>query len=1042
MLRRVALGVSAWFPRILAFAFRLSAIPIAVLSRTRSQFVPRESRVSRGALRVQACVLACGLAFAFAAAAQDNKVFINDRWPIRGADGPVLSPPHVEPTNECSKSVYVDSFVPHATIAVFLNGTTVIGGPLPTDFGFADVPLTQSLHSGDHITATQTVNGVTSDQSIPPMIVTKMPSTLPAPTIDPKIYACGRVVAVHNLTPGVTVEVRDVTAGTVIGNGATPNLWGSDWAPVVTSSLVAGHMISARQSACTNVTSADAVAKPVHPEPAPVNAPTLDTPIIGNDAITAHGLYIGSLLRAFQPGPIGSGFSTADANFMHVAPPIAASPGVSAEQDLCHHSPPTPPQTPTNQIPPPTLVGPICPNQHAAFVRNTTINATLVLLKNGAVVGYGGAAPGDVPLDIAPPAAFATNDAVRVVEYIGSNVVFSNTVIVGCTSTITYHNDPQRTGWNSAENTLTPANVTAATFGLITNVDLDDQVDTQPLVVTNQVIEDQGVHTVVYVATEGNTVYAIDSWSGAILKSTNLGPPVPTPLGCGNNGANVGINGTPTIDARRQTIYVVAYTLVEGQPKYRLHALDLKTLQDKPGSPITIGGSHALTNGSPLSFDATVQRQRSALLQSNENVYAAFASFCDFKANQSRGWLLGWSAGSLGALAANELTDRRLAPPYYLSSIWMSGYGVAADSGGDLVFVTGNSDPNSNTYSGTTNIQESVAKIRGDLSSVLDLFTPSNVFPLDQGDVDYGSGGALVLPDQPGPVPHLVVAAGKDGRLFILNRDSMGGFHNPNIPKNVAIGGCWCGPAYYKGSDNVGRVVSSGGFQAKTWKVNTALSPALQFEASAPAQPIGPQNDGGFFTSVSSNGTSSNTAIIWAIGRPTGNDNHITLYAYNGTASAGSLHQLWSGAAGTWPNLGGNANLVPTVANGRVYVPSYRRLSIFGLRSRKKAFSAPPPRRDPILPPPPPPPTAKPSGALYWGTIKSVDGSRIAVTLRTGKVLQVDLSEAMKEGTTINPIVGQNVAVNGTVNSEGVLEARTMWRAKAPGSWGADSPNR
>jgi len=995
------------------------------------------------ALKLLARTAACMLALALPGAAQDGKVYINEQWPIQDPAGkPELSPPHVEPTNECAKSVYVDSFVPKATLTVYLNGVTVIGGPYLTKFGFADVPLTQALHIGDKITATQKVNGVTSAQSAPPMIVGKMPATLPAPTVEPKIYACGQVVPVHNLTSGVEVEVRDLTAPAVIGTGATPNLWGSDWDPVGTSSLVKGHMITAKQSACTGVTSADAAPVPVQPEPFPLKAPTLDTPIIGNDAITAHGLYIGSLLQAFQPGPIGSGFSTAETNWMGVAK-IKAAPGVTAEQSLCHHSPKSPPVIPTNKIPPPVLVGPICPHQPAAIMRNTTIDATLVLLKNGAVAGYGGAAPGDVPLDLAPPAFFAQNDTVQVVEYIGTNFVMSNTVIVGCTNTVTYHNDDQRTGWNPSENTLKPSNVTPATFGWITTVGLDDQVDTQPLVVTDQMIEGEGIHTVVYVATEGNTVYAIDSWSGGILKSVNLGPPVPKPLGCGNNGPNVGIDGTPTIDLRRRTMFVVAYTLVGGKPTYRLHELDLSTLTDKPGSPVTISASHTLSNGSAFNFNATNQRQRPALLEANGNVYAGFGSFCDFRADQSRGWLLGWNAGSLAELAANRLNDSlATAPtPFFLSSIWMSGYGVASEpDGGNLFFVTGNSDFKGDTYTGTTNIQESVVKVTPNLSTVADLFTPANVFPLDQADEDYGSAGVMVLPNQPGPVPHLAVSAGKDGRLFILNRDSMGGFHNPDIPKNVSVGDCWCGPSYYKGSDGIGRVVSSGHLQAKTWKINTALSPALQFEAAAPSLPSGPQ-DGGFFTSVSSDAVKPNTAIIWAIGRPTGNDNHITLFAFNGTASAGNLTQLWSGAAGFWPNTGGNANLVPTVANGRVYVPSYRRLEIFGLKAVQRKGAAPP-RREMIAEeaPIPPPPGPQPSGALYWGTIKSVDGSHITIALRTGNLLQVDLGEAMKEGAAINPMVGANVAVNGTVNENGVLQAQTMWRAKGPESWGPDSP--
>jgi hypothetical protein len=999
-----------------------------------------------GKIRVLACLAAAGMLAAVLTAAQDKKIVINERWPIRGPNGePTLSPPHVEQTNECSKAVYVDSFVPGATIRVFLNGVTLIGGPFPATFGFAAVPLASALNPGDKVTATQEVLGVTSAQSSPPMIAGKMPATLPRPTMEPKIYACGRVAPVHNLVPGVTLEVRDITAGGgVIGAGATPNLWGSDWDPVFTTSLVAGHRLTARQTACTGVPGADAVPVQVLPDPSPLVAPTMDTPIVGNDAITAHGLYIGSLLQVSQPSLIGSGFSTASSNFMHVSPILPPPPGVRVEQDLCSKGPKSPPLNPTTQIPPPVLMGPICPGQPGVTVGNSTIDATLVLLKNGAVVGYGGAAPGDVPLNLAPPAAFVTGDTVQVVEYIGSNFVLSNTVTVGCTSVITYHNDNQRTGWNPAENTLNTSNVRPATFGWITSVALDDQVDTQPLVVNNQPIEGVGVRTVVYVATEHNTVYAIDSWSGAVLKQVNLGPPVPKPLGCTNNGPYVGINGTPTIDLRSRTMYVIAYALIDGKPTYNLHALDLATLADRSGSPKTVTASHKLTDGSTYNFDASVQRQRSALLLANGNVYAAFASFCDYKPDKSRGWLLGWNASSLAPLAANELTDKLATTPnnFQLSSIWMSGYGVAAEPEGNLFFVTGNGDAGGNpvkgTYTGTTNIQESVVKISPDLSKVLDLFTPNNVKALDTGDVDYGSGGVMVVPDRPRPAPNKAVAAGKDGRLFILDRTSMGGFHNPDLPKYVPVGACWCGPSYFQAPDGIGRVVSSGGFQAKSWKVTT-VSPGLTLEASAPPIPVGPQNDGGFFTSVSSDGGKPGTPVIWAIGRPTGGDNHVTLYAYNGAASGGSLPLLWSSpgsTAGVWTNLDGNANLVPTVANGRVYVPSNGRLAIFGLRtvSRQgmmKRQEQPPVLSEPLA-------RAPIEGAAYWGTVRTVRGYRVTVVLRTGRILQVDLTEAAQSGTTVNPFAGLKVFVNGTLDAKGVLQARTLARAKGPGSWGAD----
>ena len=268
------------------------------------------------------------------------------------------------------------------------------------------------------------------------------------------------------------------------------------------------------------------------------------------------------------------------------------------------------------------------------------------------------------------------------------------------TSVTTYHYDIQRTGWNPSETVLTPSKVKS--LGLIASVALDDQVDAQPLVVANQTITGEGVHTVVYVATENNSVYAIDSSTGHILQRVNLGAPVPNPLGCNNNGPNVGITSTPTIDVENQIIYVMAYTLGAGKPAYHLHALELQSLKDAAGSPKTVTASHSLTNGKSYTFNPTVQRQRSALLQSGGHIYAGFGGFCDYSYGSSRGWLLGWNSATLTPLSANELTNRRSPAPsgggnWFLSSIWMSGYGIADDGNGDVFFSTGNSDPDEDT---------------------------------------------------------------------------------------------------------------------------------------------------------------------------------------------------------------------------------------------------------------------------------------------------------------------------------------------------------
>ncbi len=509
----------------------------------------------------------------------------------------------------------------------------------------------------------------------------------------------------------------------------------------------------------------------------------------------------------------------------------------------------------------------------------------------------------------------------------------------------TYHYDNGRTGWDPNETELTYSRVADTTkFQLRHNVPLDDQVDTQPLLVPGETItggSNPGKHDVVYVATEGNTIYAIDAASGAVLLNPNFGPPVPTPQGCTNNGPNVGIDGTPVIDSASNTMYVIVYTLEAGGPTYRIHALDLSNLADKI-PPRFVSASR---NG--FNFQAAWQRQRAGLLLSQGKVYAGFGSFCDWGGTNSRGWLLGWHAGSLAPLAANQLNDVSPTAPNnapngrFLASIWMSGYGVAADAFGNIYFVTGNSDSNYTAppvpgpVTPNTSIQESVVKMSGDLATVKSYFTPFNAASLDSGDTDYGSGGALLLPDQDGPKRHLASAAGKDGRMFLLDRDSLGGFTPPVGPDHVLgmvnIDGCWCGPSYYSASpDGLARVVSSGGATVKVWKVQTSPSVALLLDSASAPIASGAQ-DPGFFTSISSAGATE--PIIWAVSRPeNASPAEIYLYAFNaGGSGGGTLPLLRKLPAGTWPNVGGNANIVPTVANGWVYVASYKQLQMFGL---------------------------------------------------------------------------------------------------------------
>jgi hypothetical protein len=605
----------------------------------------------------------------------------------------------------------------------------------------------------------------------------------------------------------------------------------------------------------------------------------------------------------------------------------------------------------------------------------------------------------------------------------------------------TYHYDTSRTGWNPNETTLTPGpsgNVKPASFGVLKTVQLgdavNDYVDAQPLVVTALTINGT-TQDVVYVATEANNIYAISASSGpalgTILLQRNLGTPVGRPLNCGNNGPVVGINSTPVIhldptDTKSGgTMYVMSYELVNNVPTYKLHALNLMTLADK-FAPTIVTASRTLTpSNTTYSFNATVSRQRAALLEANGFIYAAFASYCDLSASKSRGWLLGWDENTLAPLAANQLNNRQSKAPhsFFLTSIWMSGYGVAAGPSGVLYFVTGNSDYSGTTYSPPNNIQESVVKLSPDLTSLQDYFTPTGsdgVGPLDVRDEDFGSGGAMVVPDISGQASFTLVAAGKAGHLYLINRSRME--HNTGrVLASVSIGGCWCGPSYFIGSDGVRRIVSSGGRHIGLWKA--PASPAtLQADRSFS---IRSGQDPGFFTTVSSNNQTPRTAIIWAVSRPTdANPAKVTLYAFDPTAANGS-GPVFSSVAGSWPIANGNANIVPVVANGKVFVASFAALNIFG----------PSGTLAPLVVPPPPPPRG-PLVSQIFGKIIRIDTPQITIQPATGALVTVDTTAAVAADLSVPLVVGRAVHVFGPMDTTGVWHAQTIERAKDdPALW-------
>lgn len=590
---------------------------------------------------------------------------------------------------------------------------------------------------------------------------------------------------------------------------------------------------------------------------------------------------------------------------------------------------------------------------------------------------------------------------------------------------LTYHYDNMRTGWNQGEKTLTPAKVKSKKFQLLASTTLDDQVDAQPLILGNQAVNGNSAREVVYIATESNTIYAIDGNTGTVLLSKNFGTPVlrnSLPGQCTNGGPNLGINATPTIDPATHTIYFITYTQEAGKPVYRIHGIDPSTLTDTI-APVVISASAKLTNGTTFAFDPHEARNRAALLLANGNIYAGFASFCDYDANKSRGWVLGWNASTFAPLPSNEMTNAlpTSTDDFFLSSIWMSGFGLASSVAGDIYFVTGNSDYSGDSYNAKHNIAESVVQMPPDLSKVRHLFTPMDAQngwqQLDLSDLDFGAGGIMLLPPQAGAATNLAVATGKVAVTYIFNADdiSNGKKKGGEALNMVTSDACWCGPSYFKDSDGVGRVVTSGGENVKVWKVDTSgANPTLDF-VNQPGTVEGGVFFPGFFTSVSSNGTKAGSAVVWAVGRPTDFDQEVLkLHAFDPDKGT----ELFSAVTGSWVNSFGDSNTVPVAANGKVYVATVQSLAIWGLASGKaKAATLPQPRRiDSRI-------ALAPGQHEVHATVRKIDGKVLTAERRDGTMLVIDTTQAATNYKMAPPSVGRALDAVGTFTADGTLKA-------------------
>ncbi|MBV8066983.1 MAG: hypothetical protein JO113_03320, partial [Candidatus Eremiobacteraeota bacterium] len=571
-----------------------------------------------------------------------------------------------------------------------------------------------------------------------------------------------------------------------------PNNWGSDWDPVGTQSLVMTDLLSATQSACTGVTSPSSTPAPVLPDPNPMLAPTLDPPIVGNNTVTAHGLYNGALLQVFDHGStlLGQGYATGADNWQMVTP-ITPAMLITARQGFCSDiSPPqTQPMVPVNSIPAPTLLEPICPNQPNAVVRNSTINATLVLLRNGGVAGYGGAAPGDVPIDIAPPQQFQTGDHVQVVQYIGSLVgAPSNTVVVNCASqnVVTQHNDNARDGAQLHETALTPTTVSSPNFGLLATRHVIGTILAQPLYV-HGVRTSQGIKNVIFIATAEDIVYAFDAddhsadvtvpvtyqsdanvqttdqESTKYLWRTKIGTPevpgVPKPICSETVPPIVGVTSTPVIDVGAATMYVVARNQdpTSGTVSDSLYAIDIEN--GTPLRNVTVGGTDAATG---ITFDPTVQRQRPGLLLLDGNVYLGYGTYsCDQGAYH--GWVFGYQTPGLAP--AGVFTTAQSGSETGVG-IWQSGNGLAGTNDGSIFFETANEVPANAPLSklGDSFVKLSTANNSLALAA---FYNPAIRNNYEAGDTDLGSGGPLILPSG------TLIGGGKDGALYVLSQSNL-----------------------------------------------------------------------------------------------------------------------------------------------------------------------------------------------------------------------------------------------------------------------------
>ncbi len=498
----------------------------------------------------------------------------------------------------------------------------------------------------------------------------------------------------------------------------------------------------------------------------------------------------------------------------------------------------------------------------------------------------------------------------------------------------TYHNDLGRDGANTQEYALTTSTVKSSTFGKLFSCSVDGAIYAQPLWVANLTIN-SAKHNVIFVATQHESLYAFDAdanpcvplWTVSLIDNTHGGSASETSVpsgpgglvGSGNNGAiapEVGVTGTPVIDPSTNTLYVVSKSVNQSGPTFyqRLHAIDITTGNEKFGGPANITSSITFPGtgdgGSTDSFNAKQEFQRPGLALVNGIVYVAWASHDDIQPYY--GWVVSFNASTLAV--KNVLN---VSPNVQYGGIWMGGGAPSADANNNLYLITGNATFDATNGSAPNNdYGDSFLQLSTGLT-VSSYFAPSDELYDGTNDNDLGAGGAaVVLNLTSGTLKHLVIGGGKDGVLYLLNGDNMGGLGDSNARQDFSIGnGIFATGAFWNNNFYIAGIsgpLSSYSFNSSTNLFNTSIVSQSSISYGYP----------GATPSVSSTGSSH--GIVWAL------DN--TSYCTNGSPSCGPavLHaydatnlsiELWN-SGNVSGDAAGNAVkfTVPTVANGKVYV--------------------------------------------------------------------------------------------------------------------------